>query len=132
MHAFNTIEEKYTLLYCFIYLHACQLERSMWDNIEYGMERTNALRYVERTVERTDWTKAYPAIVLYAPRLVEFARRDCKEFVEKYAAQDADYLGQPQIYAILRMLEKMNRSRDVEKTTPLLAPPPKVKKPKKK
>ena len=127
MHTFATTEEKFTLLYCFIYLHSCQCDRSLWDSDDYGIERTSALRYLESECHKTDWKKAYPSILLYAPRVVAFAKRDCPVFVEKYAASDAEYLAQPQIIAILRMLNKM-KAPPVEVSVPVLSKPPKTKK----
>jgi len=125
MHTFTTTEEKFALLYCWIYVHSCQCDASMWESEEYGIQRTNALRYLEYHMEKTDWSKAYPAIVMYAPKVVEFARRDCREFVDKYAAQDEEYLRKPQTFAVLKMLDKMKKTVDGPKTNPLLEKPKK-------
>ena len=126
-HKFETQEQKDELFHAFIFLNSCQCCKKYWDDESFGVERVNALRYLQSEAYKTDWVKAMAAIELYSPRLVEVARVNVAYFLTHYP-QDAEYLKFPQVFAVCSMLDKMRKNPDAEKSNPVLSKPPKQKK----
>jgi len=126
-HTFTTDEEKDQLLHCFLFLNACQCSKRYWNDEVYGIERTAALRQVESEAYKTNWAVAAPAIKKDAPRVYALAEVGVPYFIEHYPS-DPIYMAMPQVFAVVKMLDKMRKNPDAEKTNPILAKPPKTKK----
>ena len=125
-HTFETDEKKDQLFHAFVFLNAAQCAKRYWTDDTYGIERTNALRYLEHQAHKTDWVKAMAAINLYCPRLVEVAKVNTAYFLEHYP-NDPIYLAYPQVFAVVAMLDKM-KAPPVAVSVPVLSKPPKTKK----